>query len=129
MMWEPYPSRYNGLFSLLLVQRDFAAMRQINLDLNLSSCRVALRPAVLSAAWIWPSVSRYLDISFGLRGPSPQAFTPFRGGLCSLPGAWGAFNKGNTDGAEGIFGKLRARVGYGPAPGSTQKKALRHTCP
>ena len=26
-------------------------------------------------------------ISFGLRGPSPQAFTPFRGGLGSLPGA------------------------------------------
>ena len=63
-------------------------------------------------------------ISFGLRGPSPQAFTPFRGGLGSLPGAWGAPNKGNAEGAEGIFGKLRARVGYGPAPGPTQKKGL-----
>ena len=97
---------------------------QINLDLNLSRCRVALRPAVLSAARIWPSVSRCLEISFGLRGPSPQAFTPFRGGLGSLPGAWGAPNKGNAEGAEGIFDKLRARVGYGPAPGPTLKKGL-----
>ena len=102
---------------------------QITLDLNLSRCRVALRPAVLSAARIWPGVSRYLEISFGLRGPSPQAFTPFRGGLGSSPGAWGAPNKGNAEGAEGIFDKLRARVGYGPAPGPTQKKALCHTCP
>ena len=38
------------------------------------------------------------------------------------PGAWGAPNKGNADGAEGTFGKLRARVGYGPAPGPTQKR-------
>ena len=90
--------------------------------LHLFSCRAALRPAVLSAARIWPSVSRYLEISFGLRGPFPEAFTPFRGGLGSLPGAWGAPNKGNADGADGIFGKLRARVGYGPAPGPTQKR-------
>ena len=59
----------------------------------------------------------------------PQAFIPFLGGLDSLPGAWGAPNKGNADGAEGIFGKLRARVGYGPAPGPTPKKALCHSCP
>ena len=58
------------------------------------------------------------------QGAFPQAFTPFRGGLGSLPGAWGAPNKGTADGAEGIFGKLRARVGYGPAPGPTQKKGL-----
>ena len=79
---------------------------------------------MLSAARIWPSVSRYLKISFGLRGPSPQAFTPFRGGLGSSPGAWSAPNQGNADGAEGIFCKIRARVGYGPAPGPTQKKGL-----
>ena len=42
-------------------------------------------------------------ISFGLRGPSPQAFTPFRGGLGSLPGAWGAPNKGNADGARAFL--------------------------
>ena len=57
------------------------------------------------------------------QGAFPQAFTPFRGGLGSLPGAWGASNKGNADGAEGIFGKLRVRVGYGPAPGPTQKRS------
>ena len=31
-------------------------------------------------------------------------------------------------GAVGIFGKRRARVGYGPVPGPTKKKALCHTC-
>ena len=36
--------------------------------------------------------------------------------------------KGNADGAVGIFGKCRARVSYSPAPGSTIKKALCHTC-
>ena len=56
------------------------------------------------------------------QGPSPLAFTPFRGVLGSLSGAWGAPNKGSADGAEGIFGKLRVRVGYGPAPGPTQKR-------
>ena len=54
-------------------------------------------------ARIWPSVSRYFEISFGLRGPSPQIYTP-SGGLGSSPGAWGAPNKGNADGAVGIFG-------------------------
>ena len=50
---------------------------QITIGLNLSSCRVALRPAVLSVARIWPSVSRYLEISFGLwLLPRAQAFTP-----------------------------------------------------
>ncbi len=52
---------------------------QINLGLNLSSCRVALRPAVLSAARIWPSVSWYLEIFFGLRGAFPPGFYPLRG--------------------------------------------------
>ena len=58
-------------------QRSHVPQRQINIGLHLSRCRVALQPAVLSAARIWPSVSRYLEISFGLSGPSPQAFTPF----------------------------------------------------
>ena len=90
---------------------------------HLSRCRVALRPAVLSAARVWPSVSRYLEISFGLRGPSPQAFTSFeRVGLI-------ARRLRNADGAVGIFGKCRVRMGYGPAPGPTIKKALCHTCP
>ena len=48
------------------------------------------------------------------QGAFPQAFTPF-GGLGLSPGAWGAPNKRNADGAVGIFGKCRAHVGYGPA--------------
>ena len=67
-------------------------------------------------------------ISFGLRGPSPRLLLP-SGRLGSSPGAWGATNKGNADGAVGIFEKCRARVGYGPVPGPTKKKALCHTCP
>ena len=47
-----------------------------------------------------------MESSSGLRGAIPQVFTSF-GGL--LPGAWGTPNKGNPDGAEGIFG-LAGRV-------------------
>ena len=97
---------------------------QINLDLNLSRCRLALLPAVLSAARIWPGVSRYLEVSFGLRGPFPQAFTPFRGGLGSSPGAWGAYNKGNADGAEGIFGQTPGACGLRLCARSYPKKGL-----
>ena len=75
---------------------------QINLGLNLSRCRVALQSTVLYAARIWLSVSRYLEISFGFKRPSPsRAFTPV-GGLS--PGVWGTPKKENTDGAVGIFG-------------------------
>ena len=35
---------------------------------------------------------------------------------------------GNADGAEGIFGSCRTRVGCGPASGPTLKKALCRTC-
>ena len=33
VLWEPYPSHRNGLFSPLLVLRDFAATRQINIGI------------------------------------------------------------------------------------------------
>ena len=82
---------------------------------------VALIPRVpvqISLALIWSSVFRHLEPSFGLRGPSPRLLLP-SGRLGLSPGAWGTPNKGNADGAVGIFGKCRARVGYGPAPGST----------
>ena len=59
--------------------------RQNDLALDLSRCWVALGPAVLSGARIWPSVSRCLEISLGLRGPSPQAFTPLGGGWVNRP--------------------------------------------
>ena len=57
-------------------------------------------------------------ISFGFRGPSPQALLPL-----------GRLGSSNADGAVGIFGKCRARAGYGPAPGPTIKKTLCHPCP
>ena len=61
---------------------------------------VTLRLAVFAGATqAWPSVSRRLEFLYGFRGPSPQAFTRCGGGL--LPGAP---NKGNADGAVGIFG-------------------------
>ena len=49
-----------------------------------------------------------LEISSGLRGPYPQAYTPFRGAGFI---AWRLMcpKKGNADGAEGIFG-LAGRV-------------------
>ena len=80
--------------------------------LHLSSCRVALPPAVFTATRIWPSVSRYLEISFGLRGPSP-GFYLLRGGGSS-PGTWGESRRGRRH-----FWECRARVGFGPAPEPT----------
>ena len=71
--------------------------------LHLFSGRVALRSAVFTAARLRPSVSRHLEISFGLKGPSPRLLPP-SGGLGSSPGAWSATNKGNADGAVRIFG-------------------------
>ena len=59
----------------------------IIITLHFSSCWVALQPAVLAAARIWPSVSWQLEISYGLRGPPPgghpQAITYY----CLAPAA------------------------------------------
>ena len=60
-------------------------------------------------------------------GPSPKAFTP-SGRLGSSPGAWGAPNKGNADGAVGILGKPR-RVWATALHMDPPKKALCHTFP
>ena len=74
-------------------------------------------------AFVWPFLSRCwvafgrpflplggsagcasaLESSSGLRGPSPQAFTPFGGVIAWRP------KKGSADGVEGIFG-LAGRV-------------------
>ena len=93
--WESYPSYHNGLFLPLLVLRDFATRGRSLSVWHRSRCRVALRPAVLSAARIWPSVSRYLEISFGLRGPSqegwvnrPAAEAPLTRGMPTGPRAF-----------------------------------------
>ena len=71
-----------------------------------------IRPGV-PRYWLFPSVS----------GGLPPRLLPPSGGLGSSPGAWGAPNKGNADGAVGIFGKCRTRVGYGPATGPILKRS------
>ena len=95
---------------------------QINLGLNLSRCWVALRPSVLSAARIWPSVSRYLEISFGLRGSSPRLL-PTLGVLIHHP-----VPEGNADEAVGIFGNA-GRVWATALRLNPPKKAFCHTYP
>ena len=60
-------------------------------------------------------------LSFGLRGPSPQAFTSF-GRVGFIARRLRRPKNGNADGAEGIFGNRWMRVGYGPAPGPTIKR-------
>ena len=76
---------------------------QIDFGLDLSGCWVALWPAVLSGrgsgrvclgAWGFPTASG---------GLSPRLLLP-SGRFGLSPGAWGALNKGNADGAVGIFG-------------------------
>ena len=126
MLWEPYPSHHNALFSPLLYWEISLPEGQINIGMHLYSYWVALRSAVLSAAGIFPSVSRYLEISFGLRRHSHRLLPDF-GGL--LPGARGAPNEGNADGVLGIIWKCLACVGSGPAPGPTRKRPLCHTWP
>ena len=75
-----------------------------------AGCGVDLAGCVSVAGFLlWP------------QGASPRLLPP-SGRLGWSPGAWGAPNKGNADGAVGILGKCRAREGYGPAPGPTRKR-------
>ena len=96
---------------------------QINLDLNLSRCRVALRPAVLSAARIWPGVSRYLEMSFGLRGPSPQAFTSF-GRVGLIAQFLRRPQQGECRRGRGYFWQTPGACGLRPCARSHPKKGL-----
>ena len=57
----------------------------------------------------------------------PACFYPLRGGGSS-PGAWGDPNKGNADGAVGIFGNA-GRLWAPALRSDPPKKALYHTCP
>ena len=93
---------------------------------------------VSSRVWWEATTNNYLFLAFwparsffypSVSGGLPPRLLPPSGGLGLSPGAWGAPNKGNADGAEGILGNCRMRVDYGPAPGPTIKKALCHTCP
>ena len=75
-----------------------------------SSCDIyrlssLLHSLSLSRARIWLSAGCWPTISFGLRGPSLQAFTPLGGWVyCRAP--WGTPNKGNADGAVGVLKKM-----------------------
>ena len=88
---------------------------------------------VSSRVWWEATTNNYLFLAFwparsffypSVSGGLPPRLLPPSGGLGLSPGAWGAPNKGNADGAQGIFGNCRMRVGYGPAPGPTIKKGL-----
>ena len=87
---------------------------------------VALRSAVFTAAQIRPGTFWQLDNFFRPQGAFPPRLLLPLGRLGSSPGAWSTPNKGNADGAVGSFGKRRARVGYGPAPGTTKKGLVPH---
>ena len=92
------------------------------------SCRIALRPAVLTAARIRPSVSRHLEISFGLRGLSPQTFTSFVWGWVHRPAPEAPLIRGMPTGPLaflGMPGVCRLR----PCAWAHQKKALCQTSP
>ena len=53
---------------------------------------------MLSAARIWPSVSRYLEISFGLRGLLPRLLPPFEGGWVHCPAPEAPLTRGMPTG-------------------------------
>ena len=100
-MWEPYPSHHNGLFSPLLLVRDFAARgidQYRSAPLQVPSSTSAGR--VICGTDLAECVSVHGDFLRHQRA-FPQDLTPF-GGLS--PGVWGAPDKGNADGAVGIFG-------------------------
>ena len=88
---------------------------------------VALIPRVPSPdqTRIWLSVFRRLEFPSASGGLPPRLLLP-SGRLGLSPGAWGASNKGNADEAVDIFGKCRARVGYGPALAPTKKGLVPH---
>ena len=125
MLWEPYPSQHNGLFSPLLVRRDFAArqadhwrtvLRQLlgSISADRVICGTDLAECVsVPGDILWP------------QGTFLPGFYLLRGG--SSPGAWGTLNKGNADGAV-IFGNA-GRVWATALRWDPPKKALCHTWP
>ena len=59
--------------------------------------------AMFASARIWTGVPRHWRFP-PASGGHPHRLSPPNGGLGSLPNAWGALNKANAIGAEGIFG-------------------------
>ena len=127
VLWEPYPSHHNGLFSPLLVLRDFAAR-----GADQSRSEPLQLPGSTSAGRVICSTDLAECVSVPgdcvrPQGAFPPGFYPF-GGLGSSPGAWGAPNKRNTDGAVGILGNAGRMWALGQRPDSP-KKGLCHICP
>ena len=87
LLWEPYTSPHNGLFSPLLVLRDFAA-REVDhfqsVPLQLPGSTSAGR--VICGTDLADCVSVPGDF-LRPQGAFPQAFTSFRGGYCPAPEA------------------------------------------
>ena len=86
------------------------------------SCWVALRPTVLTAARIWPSVFRQLEISSGLRdGGLRLGFNPFRWGYCLAPDA--PLIRGMPTGPK-VFLTMLGACGLRPCARTHLKKGL-----
>ena len=97
LLWEPYPSHHNGLFSPLSVLRDFAAKgadHYRSAPLQVPGSTSVGR--VICGMDLAECVSKAGDF-LRPQGAFPPGFYPLRGG--SSHGAWGAPNKGNADGA------------------------------
>ena len=88
----------------------------------MNSLSLKTRLAVLSLGGSAGCASA-LENSSGLRGPTPQAFTPFGGCYCLVPEAP---QKKECRRGRRYFWPCRTRVGFGPATGPTLKTALCH---
>ena len=70
--------------------------------------------------WVWLGTGEFLQSQV----PSPQAFTPFEGGVyCLVPEAP---RKGECHQGRRYFWPCRTRVGFGPVTGPSLKTALCH---
>ena len=108
-------------FDWLLQLRSKSFWRQIDFGLDLSRCWVALWPAVLSrhgSGWVCLGAWGIPSASGGL---PPRLLPPFEGGWVDCPAPEAPLTRGMPTGPR-AFLKLRARVGYGPAPGPTKKR-------
>ena len=83
-----------------------------------------IRPAVMRSA-VQVGCVLSLDVPLASRGAVPPGFNPLRRGWVYRSAPEAPLLRGMPT----AFWKCWARVGYGPAPGPTLKKALCHTLP
>ena len=88
----------------------------------LSTCWGTLRSAVFWSARLGPVLRQHWRFPPASVGRPPGCYL-LTGGFGLLPGAWDAPNKGNTDGAEGIFGNA-GRSGLRPCDRIHHKNGL-----